>query len=1263
MPLTELDPNIAGRTSRASNFSDASKATSRPYSPKADLLSTNPAVMSMLRTSTETGDIGSFSYKSTRRTAGYRPPRRSGGSPRPSTSSSNYKSSISQGSRSLGRYHGISSIPNGHRSLTSSLHQPHYSNGTLSPLGFYDDGFSSAMMSHRSPREVRSYSMTGSVQPLKPVSSHRSLTSLRSHAAQIQRPRSPYVYPMRPKRPGYRPTSPAMSETTGVQRLRSQYVRRPTRQPLIVPPTPNMAISSTSSESPSSNIPTPPKPCPSPNFEVRANGEVEIVDAECQPEHNETYQNEAGFKPRSSVQSMGFVQRIRSILDERSSVVVEQVSESRSATAGINNVEAPQDSTSAQPVVKRITREMILEATQPSSEKAADETTTSVSEVQAEFGPSPRGSSACGFDDSHSKDNAPVWTDDKIIKEQNELTVASSKEQTPAAFQPDQNSVGSQGANNDMPVDSKILMATSPQESNECKTEDQTTKSEQATDGDAKEERITEGYASSSPPSYTGDQLSSSPTNIASRASIISSPTVTSSEEASPTSLEDCAIRFSLPKQNAAIRIEDVSSKAPAESSTLDRSKSVNAETTTLRLNRVKTSITIHKSTTPANSMESFSGEVGPTSTSLNYRKSIGAVVPKREQVWDANRVSNSSTTDLRFSAFCQPSPLPDLKEESVEDISISQPHLSITKFPLPGSLPANRNSEGNSSAGGSSRGVFKARSDALQRSRAIPSLNFSSMDLFSKLNEALDLHSVDGLPFDIRDLSSSAADRPPSMNTVRQRYKSWFADYEDIFSSKRESSALGASGRQTISPEEFISEVNQLSVPSVTVLTERLTELLPSIKSYLLDDTEFVREDVENALKDIRALGQREAGTVSSENALDEGTDLSSTTEILSNRETRQINSIASTGASLSQKQVESSDFDKILSGVTDGDVSDKDGKTEENDKSRNQMIEEQTSQELKSPSVKSASITPRSRPWNDSSNYPWTDNSPKIDICFPIKSKKRSSGTLTPGHRAMVSTSTIHTSGPNDVGAKENLKALRHSQSHGDIAKHASKASRRSILDSVSQRLGLHSSHGSQGTFSPDLLPSEERTVKPGDRYPTSALKPPSALNLDDVRSFFSDDSSQTEHVGNFRKRLTGRKSKRSHISRVFSSESRINGNTNSRSNFSQAKNDSKYGFGTSGNLPGNYGGNLVSNDVPSASVLGGSGVSVHSFELTAGMSKVEFRARKVVEKVKFLWFCGGELVRSISRRNKATPTRTAEQGQVDDRWLDDSDFNLGN
>lgn len=161
------------------------------------LLPSPGALESMLKTTTETGDIGIFSIKPIPPS----PQRRDTLSEIGHIRRDNNKKGTScrdTASEIISMYGSES-----HRSATS----------TLTPTSSEDIG-------------QRSYSMTtcGS----RHLSHHRSTTTLQSQNSNgpLQRPRSPFPYPTRLKRPGIRPASPALTESGRVDYSRMVEIDR-----------------------------------------------------------------------------------------------------------------------------------------------------------------------------------------------------------------------------------------------------------------------------------------------------------------------------------------------------------------------------------------------------------------------------------------------------------------------------------------------------------------------------------------------------------------------------------------------------------------------------------------------------------------------------------------------------------------------------------------------------------------------------------------------------------------------------------------------------------------------------------------------------------------------------------------------------------------------------------------------------------------------------------------------------------------------------
>jgi hypothetical protein len=204
-----------------------------------------------------------------------------------------------------------------------------------------------------------------------------------------------------------------------------------------------------------------------------------------------------------------------------------------------------------------------------------------------------------------------------------------------------------------------------------------------------------------------------------------------------------------------------------------------------------------------------------------------------------------------------------------------------------------------------------------------------------------------------------------------------------------------------------------------------------------------------------------------------------------------------------------------------------------------------------------------PSSRPWNLDENYPWAENKVDIDLSDPSESRENSgegAHQATPSRNPhnTVDLSTTHetvdlTTEHNGIDIDSIVSIKQHDnasitteQATGISAasRHRRKLSARSIIGSITKKLvsGLKSRAPTEDSVtlnsaSKSPVPQHEPHAsiegppahRPGDRYPTSGLSPPFAgsnLNLDEVRSFFSDNSSDKKHSTSFRKRLNNLK-----------------------------------------------------------------------------------------------------------------------------------------
>jgi hypothetical protein len=158
------------------------------------------AFESMLKTTTETGDIGLFSIKPSRVHQSLSTPRRT---------CENYNGDSVQKPRNNFPPYGVPSADDRRR-------LPSYArDATSEVVSMYETA--SQKSTNRASRDpdYRFYSMTQASHSAYTLSAHRSYASLKSQQddkGPLQRPRSPFAYPARLRRPGFRPLSPALTD-------------------------------------------------------------------------------------------------------------------------------------------------------------------------------------------------------------------------------------------------------------------------------------------------------------------------------------------------------------------------------------------------------------------------------------------------------------------------------------------------------------------------------------------------------------------------------------------------------------------------------------------------------------------------------------------------------------------------------------------------------------------------------------------------------------------------------------------------------------------------------------------------------------------------------------------------------------------------------------------------------------------------------------------------------------------------------------------
>ncbi|KAK5172887.1 uncharacterized protein LTR77_003008 [Saxophila tyrrhenica] len=696
----------------------------------------------------------------------------------------------------------------------------------------------------------------------------------------------------------------------------------------------------------------------------------------------------------------------------------------------------------------------------------------------------------------------------------------------------------------------------------------------------------------------------------------------------------------------------------------------------------------------------------------VNKTKSIIRRPSPMQETAESAHTNRSSTTDLRFSGIngvnkrFGSTHLPGLKEESVEEMSISDKRVSdLTggfQFPLPARIAAVKAMQERrmqeSAEKAKARRALRHPGRPLAEIRDLPSLNFSRMDLIDKLNEALEIRPSKSSEVvrrrEVSTIYCPSPQRPQSTEPLRERYTSFFSKPEDFSSFFVDPDTddepevddeidvaaeegipavevqpstevdLAESNSRPLSPEDFISvasQVNRLSIPSVSALSDRLSEILPNLRELQLDS---ILANFEGEGAGSNPLGLRPETVLSNrtsagfrtlaeraEEIVKNGTHDSTVpmTKLLGNNKdlpplpgsvsVDKISAVLATdgkqspylSGSISAPTQLGKDIPRPASAL----VRDKPPMTEDEVRT---LLPPEGNPIIRNGKRAMVMSTASTRPWNQDENYPW--NGTKIDMDLTVPSQAHTRNSIAAevqrerGTKSLELTSTgepTNTTRGIDIGSifeHNPTTTLTEEQLTGvSITQHFRKQSKRSIIGSITKKMGL-GSHSDGNTTRTITSPTRaefarsrsSQAHRPGERYPTSSLTPPAVFNLDEVRSFFSDDSSDKDQNASFRKRLTKLNKSKGKTVRIDSGRHSID-------------------VANTAYDPGE----IVTERIGASS-------SANTYD-GVGMGKTEFRIKRFGEKLRHLMAKGGELVRSWSQRSKPRAERVRED------WLSDS------
>ncbi|KAI9670178.1 MAG: hypothetical protein M1831_006390 [Alyxoria varia] len=1326
-----------------------------------DMLAAGSGVASMLRNTTEIGDIGSFPNTSRclpkttvpQEPPGRRPSRKPSGLAL-SRTSSHYSRNGSIRSGKSGRSVMDPNMPGawpyGHHPYAAS-HDFHANHSDARSSVAQESVKSMPLRpSDRVDSMDRSYSMTQALPPTHALNNHRSMTSLKNQEV-APRPRSPFGLPPRLTPPGYRPSSPALSDTAG-----SMYSRRHGNRP------PHAPRAYTASPMPYhhprrfAGTGSMPGPGPHPRqlmhkrfvdegrrpgaglyntpffrgwdasrpdsmyhrspvtptvatISSHLPGVSPPLSSTPPPENAKSKNSPHQRRPTDSAPYAGFVQRVKNVLEERisseeqprqqvpeqiwepnhvhgtipnafesrSGAVIEDIKEENeppsSPPRSAAEQDYPVDDTSK---VKRLTRDMV---------KAAFDTQSDVDGESESMDEKPPGSALEGTADEEGERANKVADDLESIAVQVMDRSVEMARGLPAS-KPAEEDVGT--FLEDTPNRCSVVPDTPSDINFSLQLPDKVINQGGTPSLPVPDARRPDPSSEISPGVFAEDTNS---TNYSNRPSSAPHDRVTERQERRASStkslpmLGEC-LQSSPPSFTDEFDIDVQEPDQPAQKISKLHTSEVNEgaeETQQEKEGEFETDNVTQAPAVPINQpTEGPNGELletsdveGPavltaenTSTTMSSAPFSGVESPRfsnrrpyprnsfagnRPESMPPHSSNGSGSYDARPSAVKNfQFPLPDLTEDSQEDASTT--NLRMLGARGPGFRPRfqrearakARHPHRRSTVPNSSQSYFdRPPADT----NDLPTLNFSRQDLTSTLNDALGIRrsrSLEELGTPAKRASKPDIPERARSSAVRdERYKSFFMltdeDSETVFSSP--GSQLGAASNLD---EDFLDEIERLSIPSVRNLTQRLSELLPSIKRSCSDlDFGSVDDAVRETVEEIREIGSPERLASTGGTYYEEDTD--SDQEDVPMKQPGPDNGTSSDKRNSAQRR-----YLRLMKELpplpmgeieTAGEMNEKLGvnasqSMEESSNGGKLHPESSVTQQppngshelpatatpkfkLKKSSMQALRDSPSTpRPWTKDENYPWANGSPAVDVSLsgnaqrdenaPLRKLKLKRIRSNPEHSPEETVRVARTMSP---GLRFNAGLIPTADLFSGDDRPTSKGG---IFSSLSRKIGLSPKFDQSGfPMDPSFLHPGERSVSPGDRYPTTALNPPAGYHFDESRSFFSDDSSESEHARGLRHRLTRMRARRAAVGSASP--------VRTRANFYQAGSTED---STSEESTG---------DVDQGNIF-------QQARAPGGMSNAEFHARRLVEKLITLLYRSSEAVRRnlhISKRQPAT------------------------
>ncbi|KAF2827538.1 hypothetical protein CC86DRAFT_290743 [Ophiobolus disseminans] len=217
-------------------------------------------------------------------------------------------------------------------------------------------------------------------------------------------------------------------------------------------------------------------------------------------------------------------------------------------------------------------------------------------------------------------------------------------------------------------------------------------------------------------------------------------------------------------------------------------------------------------------------------------------LVPKEQKStpsleFSSPSLQDNTTTNLRLSEYKYSYPpqryLPDVKEDSHEDSSLNTSASNLKnsrfRFPLGGGRSIRLSFDFDDSLVPSRRSSTRShRRSVFGDAKGLPRIEFSQPNLLEKFKDALgDMRFSRSL--DLPDHEKDLLQRSVSAGHVHE-YTPHFVNLNEVEHLRNSKGMIAFARLKHACPPGLMREIERLSIPSVTQLTQRFSEMLPSL-------------------------------------------------------------------------------------------------------------------------------------------------------------------------------------------------------------------------------------------------------------------------------------------------------------------------------------------------------------------------------------------------------------------------------------------------